>query len=406
MMAPVPEVTNKNFVDVIERHNLAVNQVRAFEIYTLNAGLVDEWQQFQKSNLGLSRSLDTFSLQALLQNNDIDVAIDSARQSFPDDKVMDLVLIADYIAPKYPDRAYSLLNEASGAMPLAYERLKEIYGQRAAPWVKQHFEMALSLGYNKIGKEKDAEKWLQQLKQDSPENEQALTQFRYLTFPLRIPRYLNIKTSFPPEQLLQINDRIQPYLPKLQITFYTSSLLQDLINAQIADGQITQARVNIEFLDKTARQKIVLAKNIIDFNDALDVAKLWKKIGDQKSCDSILRAILNAPQILVPQPKMSVSDLKIQRIRMFIDLGFVDESLRFFYSLPVEGKEPPQSILTELPYAIAIAHPNQFPYGLLKTDSPFEETPTLSEFVRGLTSALFQTPSEQVFEIDSNGDNI
>jgi hypothetical protein len=112
-----------------------------------------------------------------------------------------------------------------------------------------------------------------------------------------------------------------------------------------------------------------------------------------------LQANLNGPIVF---PYFS----KIQRIRAFLSNGFVDEGLQFFYSLPIDGKKPPQSLLPELPYNLAIAHPNQFQYELLKAKEPNTEARNISAFARGLTTALFQTPSEQVFEINSNGGGI
>lgn len=394
MMIPIPDASEWGNEDkgVISRSDSAFSQIRTFNRYALHAGMVDEWQPLPERPWNIQYGLDEDSLAGLLELNEIDLAIKTAKQSSPDRIVVDLCLIAYYISAKYPDRAYSLLNQASSAVPLALALLEKISDEDSLPESKQYLDMYLASGYHQLDKEEEYQKWEQQLMQDTPPNKRPLIQLHSAIFPL----YVRTRSTFPPDKLLEMNDKIQPYLRELHDKEDVFVPMQFLIHAQIAAGQLPQARGNIEFLDNFARAKIVSAKDPSGFGKAFTVAEMWKRVGNDKNCHLILQTIFNAPQKIT-------SYSKIDRVGDFIMRGFVDEGLRFFYSLPVEGKKPPQSLIRELPFSLAMAHPDRFPNELLKAKQPYTEARYVSNFVDGLTYNLFRASRVQGIEIISIG---
>ena len=397
MLTPWPKATQAKGDDVGTRTFHEYSRYGSLEDYLFKAGLIDEWQRFRKKAPRTHLFLDATTMDRLLQLNQIDLAIEVARDTFPKnfpaEKAGALVGIALQIAPKYPDKALSLLDEASADLDALSQPLKGANGDTA---------VFLATGYHSLGKEAKAQEWLQRGVKDVTPHIAAQWKLEYLLFPLFISTNVEKKSTFPPDQLLQINNEVQSLLPSLGNDDTTQNFLRQLIAAQIKVGQINEARDNIEFLDKIAKQQIVSGKpntstfgNIVSLSDVLSVAEFWKKTGDQKRCDALLQAVLNAPQKVL-------TFSKTERINAIMLRGFVDEGLSLFSSLPVAKQKSPASLLPDLPYAMARAHPDQFPDAMLRQLTPVAKCSFLSGFVLGLTSDIFRAPQDGAFVLHTN----
>jgi len=389
MLTPWPKETPTNGNNIGPH---AFDEYRSLGDYLFKAGLVDEWQRFRKKAPHTHPFLDVTTMDRLLQLNQIDLAIEAARDTFPKnfpaEKVGALVGIALQISHKYPDKALSLLDEAGADLNALSQPLKDVNGDTS---------VFLATGYHSLGKETKAQEWLQAGIKDATPRIAAQWKLEYLLFPLFISVNIEKKSTFPPDQLLQINNEVKSLLPSLGNDDNTQNMLRQLIAAQIKAGQIGQARGNIEFLEKAAKQQLVSGKpDTSSLGNAFSTAELWKKIGDQKRCDALLQTILNAPREIR-------TFSKTDRINEIIRWGFVDEGLRLFSSLPVAEQKSPASLLPDLPYAMARAHPDQFPDAMLKQMDPLAKCGFLNEFVRGLTSDIFRAPEGGAFVLYTNG---
>jgi len=385
----------KRLFDKAEKRVVDLNSdylTKRFETLLLKANFVDQWQSFHRRNSANILYEDV--LEQLLKLGQVDAAINAIQQLTSKEETFSLFDIAYYIAPKYPEKATALLDKAAKA---SHMFIADRQNEGSATELAQSFDTRLAVGYARVNKRDEAQKWLEQLKKDTPSEDFPLTQLRYLTLPFFYSQRFHETNTFPPHQLLQINEEIQPYLPKLHMNFIAVFILDQLIEAQIAFGQTPQARGNIEFLEKAVKRKMDPGKEKYgSIYATVHVAKLWKDAKDQQRCDALLRDIFHAPRKAVSNKGL---------LETFIDNGLVDEAVWYFHTLPGNKQKFPQAIFSGLPYAIAIAHPDQFLYELLKAKQSPAEASNISRFVKGITNDLFQASRErkQGFAINSDG---
>ena len=386
----------KRLFDKAEKRVISLNndyQTKHFEIILLKANFVDQWQSFHRRNS--ENILYDDVLEQLLKLGQVDAAINAVEQ-LNSKEISPLFDIAYYIAPKYPEKATALLDKAAAKVPHILETDKQ--NEESTTDLAQSYATYLAVGYARVNKNDEVQKWLEQLKNDTPPEEFPLAQLRYLTLPFFYSQKFHGTSTFSPHQLLQTHEDLQPYLSKLRINYIAAFILDQFIRAQIAAEQFPQARGNIEIMEKALKRKIGAGElTYASIEATVRLARLWNDAKDQQRCDALLRYIFNASQKDISRKEL---------LETFIQNGLVDEAVRYFYELPGNKQKLPQAIFSELSYEIATAHPNQFPYELLKAKQPYAEARNISKFVRGLTNDLFRTPGEQDFVLQANGSGV
>jgi tetratricopeptide (TPR) repeat protein len=400
------------------------NQRARFGYSLLAAGFIDEWLQYRTSGEDQLTFPSDREIPLLLQQNNMGTLVSVVHHMKPNTyNVPFAITAATCLASNYPHQALAILNEASAVWLKNNQALQGTTDStQTSPegvfafFSTEPINFMFADAYEKLGEKQLSQQWKQRIN-TAQQNKQPLAQFLYHLLPIIVyndSQPIN-KTTFPPAQLNQINNDIQPYLPALQDKFkavgmqrYTiETLMQTLIKMQLDTDQKAQAQTNIIFLDIFLRKSRTSGMSDADlFVRALNIAELWKMAGDQTQCDGLLKYAFDAT-------KKTSRGIKLFNLSTLIQKGFINVGIREFHALSSAERKDIQAddIPTELEIQKAIARPEHFLAGQLKSGISPKETPeqlyrevnVLYPFVKHVTRNLFPSQNERHHLLTSDG---
>lgn len=391
------------------------NQRARFGYSLLQARFVGQWLKYRTSEGDQPTFPSNREVSLLLERNNAGTLLEAVQRITPRPfNVNFMINVAERVASKEPERSLAILDKASAFW------IKQAKVKSAAESQQKHFGLILTAtikykfaqAYAKLGKKEISQEWMQRLTERPKQGGHKFDEFYYRLLPIVV--FAEDKSTFPPQQLMEINKSIQPFLSSLPSKFESegfqkyiiNSLVQQLIKMQIAAGQRDQARENIEFLETYLRKFHSADMSAADlFHKSLDIAALWKSVGDQKKCEALLEFALDAD-------KKTSSDYALFNISTLARKGFLHVARREFHALSPEELKRHQAsgIEGEIITQEAIAHPRRFLSQQLKEDtSPtppdqlYQEVNILFPFVKHLTRSLFPQQNEPQHMLTSAG---
>ena len=401
------------------------NQRARFGYSLLAAGFIDQWLQYRTSGDDQLTFPSDREIPLLLQQNNMQTLVSVVHHMKPNTyNVPFAITAATCLASNYPHQALAILNEASASWLKNNQELQnKTNSTQMSPegifafFSTEPINFMFADAYEKLGEKQLSQQWKQRINTATQQDKQPLAQFLYHLLPIIVynDSEPTNKSTFPPAQLTQINNAIQPYLPALQDKFkavgmqrYTiEMLMRTLIKMQLDAGQKAQAQTNIIFLDIFLRKSRASGMSDADlFIRALNIAELWKMAGDQTQCDGVLKYAFDATK------KIS-RGMKLFNLSTLIQKGFINVGIREFHALSSAERKDIQAdnVQTELEIQKAIARPEHFLAGQLKSGISQKETPeqlyrevnVLYPFVKHVTRNLFPSQNERHHLLTSDG---
>ncbi|MEO6907523.1 MAG: hypothetical protein ABI210_06495, partial [Abditibacteriaceae bacterium] len=155
---------------------------------------------------------------------------------------------------------------------------------------------------------------------------------------------------------------------------------------QVILGQKDEARINTELLDQHFKENVDGKKYAKDDMRltmyVVNIAQMWKKIGDQKRRDDFINYIFD-----LPQEEWGLS--KVQRINFLMKYWMSEMGIRLLHSLSATQQKAAEPLWQHWGEYFADAHPDQFPGAVLKDVPLHAKAGFLSSFVNGLTKSTF-----------------
>jgi hypothetical protein len=247
----------------------------------------------------------------------------------------------------------------------------------------------LAYGWRELGDEAAAQKWLEQAVRGLSPQEAAFSRVYLAVLPLVTAQFADRKVS--PTQLTAINAEVTPQLPLLAKSRETLEILRWLVGAQVKAKQMNATSTRI--LERVAFESLAGATDSNDFNAALQIAQLWRQAGDEARAQSLLQAVYATPN----SPKVT----RQARAQAFIAMGFVDEGRAKLATLPPSARGV--QYLPSPAYWAAKYFPGTFPAWIPQIKAPEQHLQALSEFAKGLTDPIFESPQERELVLSQGG---